>query len=278
MKLGKHVSIAGGLDKAPVRAYNLNCNCLQIFSKNPRSWKGRKISETEYRKTKANLKKYKTNPLVIHDTYLINIASPKNKLWEKSLKTLKDEYIRAGKLGASYLVVHPGNHTGQGKKKGIKRISKALNLILSEVNNKVNLLLENVSGQGTAIGSNFEELYDIITNISRKEKIGICLDTCHALAAGYDMTGPQKIELMLDQFDKIIGLEDLKVIHINDSKHPCGTNKDEHAHIGKGYLGLKNFEYLINHPQLKKIPFILETPKFKGEDNDVKTLLALRKD
>ncbi len=277
MKLGKHVSIAGGIDKAPGRARNINCNCLQIFAKNPRRWRGRKIHENEAEKTKINLNKFKTKPLVVHDTYLINIASPKEKLWKKSITTLKDEYNKANKLGAKYLIIHPGNHTGQGKQYGVKRISKALNLLLNN-NNKVSLLLENVAGRGTSIGSNFKELYDIINNVRLKEKIDVCLDTCHAFAAGYNLAVPEGIETMLSKFETFIGLEHLKIIHINDSKHPRGTNKDEHAHIGKGYIGLDGFKYLINHPQLRDLPFILETPKFKGENEDVNTLLNLRKD
>ncbi|HKL75728.1 MAG TPA: deoxyribonuclease IV [Halanaerobiales bacterium] len=277
MRIGKHVSISGGLDKAVIRAKEINCNTLQIFVKNPRGWKLRKISEEEINKTKDNIKNMGMNPLVVHSSYLINLASPKKKLWEKSLNVLIKEYIRASKIGAQYLVLHPGNHTGSGIKNGIKKLYEGLNKLLEETNdNGPMILLENVAGAGTAIGSKFEELYDIITGVNNNDKIGVCFDTCHAFAAGYNIKNKKYLNKALDDFDKKIGLNKLKIIHINDSKHECSSKKDEHAHIGEGKIGKDGFELIINHNLLKDIPFILETPQFEGKDKDVEILWDLK--
>ena len=278
MKIGKHVSIAGGIDKAPARAKEIGCNCLQIFAKNPRGWKGRKIPESEIKKTKKEIKNLGMNPLVVHNTYLINPASPKTDLWNKSLAGIKDDYTRAGSIGAKYLVMHPGSHTGSGLESGIKRISKLINKLLMEIENDCMLLLENVAGAGSSIGSNFDELYDIINNINNEKKVGFCLDTCHAFAAGYNLKNRKDLNNTLELFDHKLGLNKLKMLHINDSKYKLGTNKDEHAHIGEGYLGKTGFKNIINHPRLNHLPMILETPQFDGEkDQDVEFLLSLRK-
>lgn len=276
MKLGKHVSISGGIDKAAVRAKNLRCNCMQIFAKNPRGWKGREISQKEVEKLKNNMNKYNIRDLVVHSTYLINLASPRDELWQKSINGLKDDYRRCGKIEAQYLVLHPGSHTGSGIESGIDRISKALNIILSEIKNNTMILLENVSGAGTAIGSNFTQIHDIIERIKNKDRVGLCLDTCHAFAAGYDLRLADGIKRIIDEIDRELKLKKLKVIHINDSKYDLATNNDKHAHIGKGYIGDVAFKKLINHNLLKDLTFILETADFPGEDEDVKKILSLR--
>jgi deoxyribonuclease-4 len=278
MRLGKHVSISGGIDKAFTRAKELNCNCLQIFAKNPRGWRGRDVPAAEIDRVKQNKSEMDMNPLVVHSTYLVNIASPKTKLWEKSIDGLIDDYIRAGKLGAEYLVLHPGSHTGAGFEKGIENIYKALNIVFDKVENDTLILLENVAGAGTKIGSKFEELYDIISNVNQEQRLGICVDTCHAYSAGYNLVSREGIEEMLKNIENNVGLDRLKVIHINDSKHPLGSNKDEHAHIGDGFIGKEGFDLLINHPRLLNIPFILETPQFEEEDKDIELLWSLRKD
>ncbi len=276
MNLGKHVSIAGGIDKAPARAKKLGCNCFQIFVKNPRGWKGREIKQKEVDDFRKNMSKCNMGNLVVHSTYLINLATPKDELWEKSINGLKDDYSRCGKMGAQFLVLHPGSHTGSGTESGIKRISEALNIILSEIENDTMILLENVSGAGTAIGSNFSEIHDIIEGINDKNRVGLCLDTCHAFTAGYDLRLKEGIDGIIDEIDSKLNLEKLKVLHINDSKYDLDTNKDEHAHIGDGYIGSQGFEKIINHSSLKDLTFILETADFPGEDEDVKKILSLR--
>lgn len=276
MKLGRHVSIAGGIDKAFERAQILGCNCLQIFAKNPRGWKGRDISTREIRSVKKKLLKFNMSPLVVHSTYLINPAAPEDELWEKSTRGLIDDYSRSGKINADYLVIHPGNHKNKGLKYGIKRIIACLNTVLKIIKNDCIILLENVAGAGTGIGSNFHELEMITDGIEDNHRIGFCLDTCHAFAAGYDFRKKEQLELMLKEIKNTITLEKLKIIHVNDSKYKFGLNKDVHAHIGEGYIGLKGIGNIVNHPDFKEIPFILETPHFKNKDKDIETIISLR--
>lgn len=278
MILGKHVSIAGGIDKAPARAKKIGCNALQIFARNPRGWKARSLGEEEIKKTAENMEKYQMKKMVVHATYLINIASPDRELRQKSMEGLLEDYYRAGLIKADYLVFHPGSHTGSGVEQGTKKIAEALNLILDQVDNETLLLLENVAGSGTTIGSNFNQIHGIIKNIDQKDRIGVCLDTCHAFAAGYDLRNRDGLDKMLKEFDQDLGLENLKVIHINDSVFELGSIKDEHAHIGKGLIGLQGMKEIINHPDLKELTFILETPEFEGKDEDVEILFSLRED
>lgn len=280
MILGKHVSIAGGLDKAFKRAADIGCNSMQIFVKNPRGWKMRELEKDEAEKFRAARKKYKINPVVVHAAYLINLASPKDELWEKSISALKSEYQRCDRLGAEYLIFHPGSHTGSGLKNGIERIAEALNQILAEVKNETLILLENTAGAGTSIGEEFSHLKSIIQAVDHPERLGICIDSCHAFTAKYNLAAAEGLEELINDFDKLIGLENLKVIHLNDSKYDCCTNKDRHAHIGEGKIGSQAFKRMINHPKLKDKIFILETPQFDNQkkDDDVILLKQLRED
>jgi deoxyribonuclease-4 len=278
MILGKHVSISGGLDKSLKRAADIGCNSMQIFVKNPRGWKSRELDDAEVKRFKDNREKYNINPVVVHAAYLINLASPKEDLWEKSISALKSEYLRSKRLGAEYLIFHPGSHTGSGLKEGVNRVAEALNRIFDEIEaNNTMILLENTAGAGTSIGEEFSELKSIIEKVKQSEKLGICVDTCHAFAAKYNLSKEKGLENLLDDIDKNIGMEYLKVIHINDSNYSCCSNKDEHAHIGEGKIGREAFRRIINHPDLKDLPFILETPWFEDEnDEDVKLLKKLR--
>ncbi len=280
MILGKHVSIAGGLDQAFKRAADIGCNSMQIFVKNPRGWKMREIEAEEAAEFRAEREKYKIDPVVVHAAYLINLASPKDKLWKKSISALKSEYQRCDRLGAEYLIFHPGSHTGSGLEIGTQRIAEALNIILAEVEVETMILLENTAGAGTSIGENFSQLKSIIDLVEQSDRLGVCIDSCHAFTAKYNLAAESGLENLIDDFDKIIGLQKLKVIHLNDSKYDCCTNKDEHAHIGKGKIGSQAFKRLINHPELKDKVFILETPQFnkKNEDDDVILLKQLRED
>ena len=279
MILGKHVSIAGGLDKAFKRAADIGCNSMQIFVKNPRGWKMREVDAAEAEEFRAERKKYKINPVVVHAAYLINPASPKDELWEKSISALKSEYQRCDRLGAEYLIFHPGSHTGSGMKKGIARIAEAINIILAEVKSETMILLENTAGAGTGIGADFNQLKEIIDRVDYPARLGICIDSCHAFTARYNLKEKSGLEELISDFNELIGLDKLKVIHLNDSKYDCCTNKDEHAHIGEGKIGSEAFKRLINHPQLKDKVFILETPQFdKDRDDDLILLKELRED
>ncbi|WP_027338747.1 deoxyribonuclease IV [Halonatronum saccharophilum] len=279
MEFGVHVSIAGGIDKSPKRAADLDCGTFQIFSTNPRGWKGREISDKEANNFKDKLKEYNFNKTVIHTSYLINIPSPKDELYNKSIKALRKGVRRADKLGVEYIVLHPGSHTGSGIEKGIKRIGEALKFILEEENPKVNILLENVAGAGTAIGSTVDELAQIIELANKDKRLGICYDTCHGFAAGYDIRDKKRLDCLLQEIDDKIGLDRLSVIHANDSKGELAFNKDRHHHIGKGNIGLEGFSNLVNHPSLSDKLFILETPiDEEGDDTyNLKTIKGLVK-
>lgn len=262
MRVGAHVSIAGGLDQAPGRARELGCDCLQIFSKNPRGWSARALSDAEAEATKARLVELGLDPLVVHITYLVNVASTKPDLYEKSLNGLMTDLDRAGRIGAKYLVLHPGKYTDTTLEEGIKRIADSINRAFAEVPNDVILLLENVAGAGTEIGRTFEELQQIIELVDDKQRIGVCFDTCHGFAAGYDLRTQESVSQVVLHFDQIIGMERMKVIHANDAKADLGSNLDRHEHIGLGAIGEEGFLAMMRNELVRKydIPFILETP------------------
>lgn len=268
MRLGKHVSIAGGLHKAVTRAVNIGCNAVQIFVKNPRGWKGKELTEKACEKFKKFRTEAELDPVVVHSTYLINIASPKEDLWKKSVQGLKDDYRRSVRIGADYLVFHPGSHTGSGVEAGIKKIASGIDRVLNEIEGKTKLLLENVDGSGTKIGAKFPELEYIISLTENQDRLGICVDTCHSYAFGYNLASESGLNKLLEEIEVELGLEKLKVIHINDSVYELNSKKDEHAHIGEGEIGRKGFTEIINHPDLAEIPLILETPWFDDRDDD----------
>ncbi len=279
MKLGKHVSIAGGIDKAISRAIDIGCNSVQIFINNPRGWKNSALGDELVNDFKVSRKSNKINPVVVHSIYLINLASPKKDLWEKSIQGLIDDYRRSDKIGAEYLVFHPGSHTGSGEEKGTLRIIDGLNRVLKETEGNTEILLENVAGAGTAIGKTINELNEIISNIDEPDRVGFCIDTCHAFSAGYDVANRNGLDKLIDEIEAGPGLDKLKVLHLNDSKFELGTNKDRHEHIGEGFIGKTGFSEIINHPKLVDKTFILETPWFDDLDHDpdVDILKELRK-
>ncbi len=260
MKFGVHTSISGGIDQAVTRAADLNCDTLQIFCSNPRGWKVRTIEDSEVKKVKENLQKYNLSPLVVHSSYLINLASPKDDLYQKSITAIKKELKRADEIKADYYVLHPGSHTGSGKENGIQRIANALEEVFSTLDLGTTILLENVAGAGTAIGSSLQELKTIFSQVSTTEKLGICFDTCHGFAAGYDLRDKLTVEQLLMDIDDLFGLDKLGVIHANDCKGTLGSNKDRHHHIGDGKIGEQGFKNLLQRPELEAKPFILETP------------------
>ncbi|TFB09244.1 deoxyribonuclease IV [Candidatus Atribacteria bacterium MT.SAG.1] len=271
MKIGCHVSIAGGIDNSVVRAGELGCNTMQIFSKNASTWREKILKEDEVESFRANLKNSNINPVFIHTSYLINLASPSDELYFKSINAFLEEMKRADLLLPDpYLIIHPGAHTGAGEEYGIQRIIRALNIILeksADLNLKTMILLEDTAGSGTHLGYTFRQLKRMIEGARDRKGIGICFDTCHAFSAGYDLSHQEGIEQTLEEIDKYLGLERLKVIHLNDSKYPLGSRKDRHMHIGKGYIGLEGFRVLVNHKYLKDLPFVLETPKQDGKDD-----------
>ena len=279
MKIGCHVSIAGGIDNSVVRAKELGCSTMQIFSKNASTWREKILEKNEVESFRENLKNSNINPVFIHTSYLINLASPSDELYLKSINAFIEEMKRADLLlPVPYIIIHPGAHTGAGEEYGIQRIIRALSIILEKsanLNLKTMILLEDTAGTGTHLGYTFYQLKRMIEGAKDRKKIGICFDTCHAFTAGYDLSHQEGIEKTLEELEKYIGLDKLKVIHLNDSKFPLGSRKDRHMHIGKGYIGLEGFKVLVNHKYLKDLPFILETPK-NDEKDDLKNVNLIK--
>ncbi|GAB4112376.1 MAG: deoxyribonuclease IV [Candidatus Caldatribacteriota bacterium] len=273
MKVGCHVSIARGIDNSVLQAEKLGCNAMQIFSKNATTWREKILDQQEVKRFKQNLKESSIDEfsVFIHASYLINLASPSDDLYFKSINSFIEELKRADiLLDRPYIIIHPGAHLKAGEETGMQRIVQALNISLErseDLGLKTVILLENTAGSGTQLGYRLEQLKRILDTIIDKQRMGICLDTCHAYAAGYDLSRREGIEDIIEKIDKYFGIANLKVIHINDSKKPLGSRKDRHTHIGQGYIGLEGFTFLINHPYLKKLPFILETPKNTEEDD-----------
>jgi len=271
VKIGCHISIAGGIDNSVVRAVELGCNTMQIFSKNASTWREKILKKGEVESFRENLKKSNINPVFIHASYLVNLASPSDELYFKSINAFLEDIKRADLLLPDpYLIIHPGAHTGAGEEYGIQRIIRALNIILEESTDlglKTMILLEDTAGSGTHLGYTFGQLKRMMEGAKDRKRIGVCFDTCHAFAAGYDLSHREGIKQTLEEIDKYLGLEQLKVIHLNDSKFPLGSRKDRHMHIGKGYIGLEGFKVLVNHKYLKNLPFILETPEYDEKDD-----------
>jgi len=272
LKIGCHISIAGGIENSVGRAEKLGCNTMQIFSKNASTWREKVLKTQEIESFRDNLKKSNISPVFIHTSYLINLASPSEELYFKSIAAFLEEMKRAELLLVEpYLIVHPGAHRGAGEEYGMQRIIRALNLIFEksvELNLRTRILLENTAGSGTNLAYTFRQLKRMVEGAGDSQRIGgLCLDTCHAYAAGYDLTGKEGLEQTLEEIDRNLGLGQLKVIHLNDSRYPLGSRKDRHMHIGKGYIGLEGFQELVNHKYLKDLPFILETPKISEQDD-----------
>lgn len=277
MKFGAHMSTSGGLHKAFALGEQAGCDTIQIFSKNQQQWRARPLTDSDIARWKAEQARTGLGPVVVHDSYLINLASPRDDLWEKSIAAFADELERCAALGIPYLVTHPGAHTGSGEEAGLQREADALNRLFDAgVGDAVMVLLEITAGQGTCLGGRFEHLAKLIELVAHDERLGVCLDTCHMLAAGYDFRTPETYAATFDEFDRVVGMERIKIIHVNDSQKDLGSHVDRHAHIGEGCIGLEGFRSLINDPRLADVPMILETPKGKDLAEDIENLAKLR--
>lgn len=279
MLLGCHLSISGGLDRTIARAQELQINALQIFSHNARSWKMSPLKPEEAKRFIERSRRAGIEYAVIHTIYLINLASPDPKNFTLSVQALQDEVQRAAELHIPHVNTHIGAHLGQGVEKGLERIANAINAVLASPQAQnapnVKILLENSAGEGTELGATFAELGTVLKYIQDQSRVGICIDTCHAFAAGYEITTPQGLEKTLEELDREVGLERVALIHLNDSKFPLGSRRDRHEHIGRGQIGLEGFRLIVNHPALREKPFILETPK-DDEHSDPENLAAIR--
>ena len=274
--VGAHMSIAGGIHRAFERGRQVRCRTIQIFLKSSNQWKAKPLTEEDQLLFQQAQTSSRISPVVAHDSYLINLASPDRALRQKSLDAFIEEMNRANFLGVPYLNLHPGAHMGGGISEGTARVATALREALNTVEPPVILLLENTAGQGSSLGSRFEELAAIMENINIPNRVGVCLDTCHAFAAGYDLRTEDGYNTTMREFDRLIGLEKLLAFHVNDSRKDLGSRVDRHFHIGKGCIGLSAFRFLMNDCRFEKIPKILETPKGTGNREDKRNLATLR--
>lgn len=261
MLVGAHVSVSGGLDKSPARGEEIGCTAIQIFTKNQMQWKAKSLSSFEIEHYKRAVENSSIQSVVAHDSYLINLASPEEHLLKKSRQAFLDEMDRAEQLGIPCLIFHPGSHKGAGEPFGINRIADSINYVQNQRQNyKLKLLLETTAGQGTNLGYSFEQLKQIIDRVEPKDRVGICLDTCHIFGAGYDIRTKSAYEKTFEKFDQTIGLEKLLAMHLNDSKRELGSRVDRHEHIGKGHIGLNGFQLIMNDSRFVQIPKVLEIP------------------
>jgi len=269
MQVGLHVSIAGSIDRAVDNAVVMGCSAFQIFTRNPRGWAAKPLSKNDITSFKEKLATSKIDRFatVAHMPYLPNLSSPEDDPFARSLNSLINEIKRCGKLGIPYIVAHLGSHKGTGDKKGIEKLVKAFTKAAKETPDDVTILLENTAGQKNSVGSDFEQLASILFQLKPEKRFGVCLDTCHAFAAGYDLRTEKVAASTLEKFGKAIGFEQLKIVHLNDSKGAIGCNIDRHEHIGLGQIGEIGLAHVIKFSNSKNIPIILETPIDERRDD-----------
>jgi deoxyribonuclease-4 len=277
MLFGAHQSIAGGVYNALHRGKQATCDTIQIFNKSNNQWRAKKLESNDVDLYFEAIDETGVKVACSHTSYLINIASPDDALWEKSRISLTEEMQRCNLLKVPALVMHPGSHVGSGEETGLNRVADALNRMFDELgNNTVVMALEATAGQGTNLGYKFEQLAYIIDRVEDKDHMGVCLDSCHIFAAGYPLIEPKDYDKTIKSFDKIVGLDRLQVFHINDSKKEFGSKRDRHEHIGQGFIGLEGFRNIVNDAKLENVPLILETPKEDDLAEDVENLRILR--
>ena len=261
MQIGCHVSASGSVDKAVDNAVERNCSAFQIFTRSPRSWHAKDLTKEVIDAFKSKLKDSKIDRFAIcaHMPYLPNLATPKDDAFEKSVNTLISEVERCAQLGIPYLVTHLGSHLGTGEEAGIKKLVEGLTKA-GQTKNDVIILLENTAGQKNSVGSDFKQLGEIFKQLKPGKKFGVCIDTCHAFVAGYDLRTAEKVKKTFKEFDKHVGIENLKILHLNDARGELGCNLDRHYHLGLGGIGEEGIKSVVKFANKKKIPIILETP------------------
>ncbi len=275
---GAHMSVAGGTHNALLAAEAHGCDAVQLFTKNANQWQGKELTDDDVALFRSHLRRTRLKQPVAHDSYLINLASPKEELYRRSIEAFVVEVQRAERLGIRYLVAHPGAHVGTDEGTGLGNVARALDEVHRHCAGfRVQVLLETTAGQGTSLGHRFEHLARILESVAEPERLGVCLDTCHVFAAGYPLAPADDYRATMAEFDRLIGLKKLRVFHVNDSKKPFGSRVDRHAHLGRGHLGLEPFRLLVNDPRFRDRPMILETPKEEnGQDMDAINLGVLR--
>ena len=272
------MSVAGGVDRAIDRARDAGCTALQIFLKNNNQWRGKPLAPEAIERYRAEVAKGDLGRPIAHGSYLVNLAGPNPELLKKSMANLLDDLERAEVLGVPGVVLHPGAHMGEGETKAVKQIARQINLLFQKSEgNPTAIYLEATAGQGSAIGYRFEHLRDIIDLVRDKDRIAVCLDTCHIFAAGYDIRTREGAREVMDEFDRVVGLDWLRAFHFNDSKRELGSRVDRHTHIGKGCIGREGFAALMQDRRILHIPRILETPKGDDLAEDRMNLATLRR-
>jgi deoxyribonuclease-4 len=276
LSLGAHMSVAGGVDLAIGRAEVFGMDSCQIFTKNASQWAAKPLDPAVVERWLEKQVSGSVTNFVAHDSYLINIGSPDDILWQKSKMALQTELERCDQLNVPYLVSHPGAHMTSTVDEAIAKVADAINAIIDDTpDGKCMLLLETTAGQGTTLGRTFEQIAMMIDKVENKSRVGVCLDTCHIFVAGYDLRDEASYEKTISDFDNTIGLSNLKVFHLNDAKKGLGSHVDRHTHIGEGELGLEPFRFLMNDPRFDGIPGVLETPKDDDEQGDGRNMATL---
>ncbi|MGQ9777696.1 MAG: deoxyribonuclease IV [Thermodesulfobacteriota bacterium] len=274
MRFGFHISISGGLSNVVKEAEIRGCETIQLFSRNPRGWGYQLLDKEEVALFRSGVKEKALDPIFLHLPYLPNIASRESKFYKSSIESIITDLGRAEQLGARYLIIHIGHRLMSTEEEAIEAVIDGIEKAFQRIRNSVILLLENTAGQGTEIGYHFEQIKKIIDGIEER-RVGVCLDTAHAFEAGYDLSKQDGIEKTLESFERLIGLKRLHLLHLNDSKTPLGSRKDRHWHIGEGYIGLEGFRILVNHPLLRHLPGIMETPR-KDTEEDLRNMKVIR--
>ncbi len=278
--LGAHMSMAGGYYKAVETAHRDGCDCVQLFTKNNNQWRAKEITDDDVARFRTALAELKITHPISHDSYLINLASPDRELWAKSIDALVIELERAERLGIPYVVAHPGAYTTSSEKAGLKKIIRGLNELHKQTRGiRARCLLETTAGQGSNLGWQFVHLATILDGVKDPDRLGVCFDTCHVFAAGYPMDTEKEYKATMREFNKTVGVKQIRAFHLNDSKTRLGSHVDRHARIGGGEMGLAPFCNLLNDRRFRKVPMYLETPKGQedGEELDVINLRTLRK-
>ena len=275
IRCGIHVSIAGSIDQAVDRAKEKNCDTFQIFTRNPRGWKLKKLSSHDVAGFRQKLRNSTIDPAIAHMPYLPNLSCPKKGLYKKSVRTLTLELQRCNLLDIPYLVTHLGSHLGKGREVGLQQLIQAVDTALETSKTRTMLLLENTAGTRNSMGSSFEDIREILGHVSQRNRVAVCFDTAHAFAAGYDLRNTESVQSTVDELGRIVGLDLVKVIHANDSKGDLGSGIDRHEHIGMGYIGEQGFKAILHNDILRKLPLILETP-IDRRGTDVTNLRRLR--
>ncbi len=276
--LGAHMSVAGGMDLALERARSAGCTAVQVFLKNNNQWMGKPYDEEVLERWRKAVAVGDLGKPIAHNGYLVNLASPKADLLKKSMDNMQDDLKRAEMLGVPGIVTHPGAHLGEGEAKGIRQIAKQINILLDKsAPSRVSIYLETTAGQGSCIGHRFEHIRDIMDGIKDRARIGVCVDTCHIFAAGYDIRTSETYDATFKEFDRVIGLDAIRAFHVNDSKKPLGSRVDRHEHIGKGFIGEEGFRCFMRDARFAKIPHIMETPKDETLEEDRMNLATLRR-